>query len=216
MSRFVFPRWVDPLRAVVAALLLGAPVYAIGLAYYGFWPNTRVVGHQPKQPVPYSHALHVGQLGLDCRYCHTTVETAATAAIPPTQTCMNCHAQIKTESPKLAPIRASFASGEPVEWVRVHDLPDFVYFNHSAHVRRGVGCVECHGRIDQMEEVYQAKTLSMAYCIDCHRHPDARLRPVEAVTQMDWKPKGDAAETGREIRAAYKLEPSTDCDTCHR
>jgi len=121
------------------------------------------VGYQPVQPVPYSHALHVGQLGIDCRYCHNTVEVAAQAAIPPTQTCMNCHAKIRAQSPKLLPVRESYATGMPVHWMRVHDLPDFVYFNHSAHVRRGVSCVECHGRVDKMEVVYQQEPLSMGW-----------------------------------------------------
>lgn len=216
MSRYVFPKWLDPMRPVLAAGLAGAPVYLLALAYYGFWPTSRVTGHQPRQPVPYSHALHVGQLGIDCRYCHTSVEHAAAAMIPPTQTCMNCHQQIRGTSDKLAPVRESFSTGKPVPWVRVHDLPDFVYFNHSAHVRRGVGCVECHGRVDQMEEVRQEKTLSMAFCLDCHRNPDARLRPTDAITQMDWRPGGDPVAAGRQLRVAYKIEPSTDCDTCHR
>ena len=216
MSRFLFPKWFDRLRPLLAAISLGAPVYLIALGYYGFWPTTRVLGHQPVQPVPYSHALHAGQMGMDCRYCHNTVESAAFAAIPPTQTCMNCHKQVRGESPKLLPIRDSYATGKPVPWVKVHDLPDFVYFNHSAHVRRGVGCVECHGRVDQMPEVYQAKLLSMAFCIDCHRNPDARLRPPEFVTKMDWTPGEDAAVVGRRVREALHLNPSTDCSTCHR
>lgn len=216
MSGNIFPKWVDTIRPVVGAVLLGAPVYVLSLVYFGFWPTTRVVGHMPKQPVPYSHAVHAGQLGMDCRYCHTTVEQAGFAAIPPTQTCMGCHKQVRAESPKLLPVRESYGSGNPVPWVKVHDLPDFVYFNHSAHVTRGVGCVECHGRVDQMEEVYQAKPLSMAFCLECHRNPDARLRPPEFVTKMDWTPPGDPAETGRQVRKALQINPSTDCDTCHR
>jgi len=216
MSRFLFPKWVDRMRPLLAALSLGAPVYLIALGYYGLWPTTRVLGHMPTQPVPYSHALHAGEMGMDCRYCHNTVEVAAAAAIPPTQTCMNCHKQVRAESPKLVPVRTSYATGNPVPWVKVHDLPDFVYFNHSAHVRRGVGCVECHGRVDQMATVYQAKLLSMAFCIDCHRNPDARLRPPEFVTKMDWTPGEDAAVVGRRVREELKLNPSTDCSTCHR
>ncbi len=151
------------------------------------------VGYAPEQPVPYSHALHAGQLGIDCRYCHNTVETAAHAAVPPTQTCMNCHAAIRKESEKLIPVRASYATGMPIPWVRVHDLPDYVYFNHSAHVRRGVGCVSCHGRVDTMEVVYQAEPLSMGWCLDCHRNPERHLRPVEFVTEHGLGARGGPA-----------------------
>jgi len=186
------------------------------LFIYGFSPQTRDVGYQPVQPVPYSHALHAGELGMDCRYCHSTVERSAKASIPATEVCMNCHASIRTKSEKLTPIRESFATGEPVHWVRVHDLPDFVYFNHSAHVHAGVGCVECHGRVDKMERVYQAKPLSMAWCLDCHRHPDAHLRPAEFETRMDWKPEEDPAVLGHRLRVEHNINPSTDCWTCHR
>ena len=134
---------------------------------------------QPVQPVPYSHALHAGKLGIDCRYCHTTVEKANFAAIPPTETCMNCHTNIRTQSEALEPIRESWATGKPVEWIKIHDLPHYVYFSHQAHVTHGVGCIECHGRIDQMERVYQAKPLSMGWCLECHRDPGPHLRPEE-------------------------------------
>ncbi len=217
-NTFVFPRWVDEARPVFAGIALGVPVLLVFLVWYGGSPATTDVGYAPTQPVPYSHALHAGELGLDCRYCHTTVETSAHAAIPPTQTCMNCHTGIRTTSVKLRPVRESHASGMPIPWVRVHDLPDYVYFNHSAHVRRGVGCVECHDRIDKMEVVTQARKLSMGWCLDCHRHPDAHLRPPELVTQMDWQPPAgvDRAAYGRTIREQYKLAPSEDCSTCHR
>jgi hypothetical protein len=182
-------------------------------------PQATAVGYQPPQPVPYSHALHAGKLGIDCRYCHTTVEVAAHAAVPPTQTCMNCHAKIRAESPKLIPVRESYATGLPVPWVRVHDLPDYVYFNHSAHVRRGVGCVECHGRVDTMEVVTQVERLSMGWCLDCHRNPERHLRPPEVVTRMDWvapeAPEAPEVYGGR-LRQANNINPSTDCWTCHR
>jgi hypothetical protein len=215
---FVFPSWVDDLKPLVAAAGLALPVMVVVLVWYGGSPATTDVGYAPAQPVPYSHALHAGELGIDCRYCHTTVEIAAHAAIPPTQTCMNCHTNIRGTSAKLLPVRESNATGMPVPWVRVHDLPDYVYFNHSAHVRRGVGCVECHDRVDKMEVVYQAKKLSMGWCLDCHRHPDAHLRPPELVTQMDWEPPTgtDRAAYGRTIREKYRLKPSEDCSTCHR
>lgn len=214
--RFLFPEWTNALRPWLAVGLLGLPVYLVVLVWLGGSPKTTDVGYAPLQPVPYSHALHVRQLGIDCRYCHNTVETAAKAAIPPTQTCMNCHAKVRAESPKLLPVRESFATGMPVPWVRVHDLPDYVYFNHSAHVSRGVGCVSCHGRVDAMEVVSQVAPLSMGWCLDCHRNPDAHLRPPEQATSMTWTPPGEPHEFGRQLRAAARINPSTDCWTCHR
>jgi len=147
---------------------------AVGGVWYFGSPSYTDVGYAPVQPVPYSHELHVGELGIDCRYCHVSVETSPVANIPPTQTCMNCHTAIRPESTKLEPIRQSNRTGMPVDWIRVHDLPDYVYFNHSAHVRRGVSCVECHGRIDRMEEVYQDQPLSMGWCLDCHREKEVQ------------------------------------------
>jgi len=193
-----------------------APVYVVGLLYYGGSPQTGRVGYSPTQPVPFSHALHAGQLGLDCRYCHTTVEKAATAAVPPTATCMNCHERIAPTSRKLLLVRESFASGAPIPWVRVHDLPDYVYFNHSAHVTRGVSCVSCHGRVDQMEQVVEVQPLTMAWCLECHRNPDSHLRPPEFATDLDWVPDEDAAAVGRRVRTQWNINPSTDCSTCHR
>src|SRR5450759_744553 len=142
-GRFVFPKEANLLRPVLGISLVAVPIYLGLLVWLGGSPKTFAVGYQPEQPVPYSHALHAGELGINCRYCHTSVETAAQAAIPPTQTCMNCHAKIRAGSEKLIPVRESFATGLPVAWVKVHDLPQYVYFNHSAHVTRGVGCVEC-------------------------------------------------------------------------
>jgi hypothetical protein len=218
MNLFVFPRWANKTRALAGMLLGGAPIYLTFLIWYGASPKTTDVGYEPAQPVPYSHALHAGQLGLDCRYCHNTVEQAAHAAIPPTDTCMNCHARIHTKSDKLALVRESHVSNNPVEWIKVHDLPDYVYFNHSAHVTRGVGCVTCHGRIDQMEEVYQHEPLSMGWCLDCHREPEKNLRPPEEVTNMAWAPPdgADPVAYGKMLRAKNNLNPPTDCSTCHR
>jgi hypothetical protein len=205
---FVFPPWVDRLWPVIGLAAGAVATWGVALLYYGGSPRTTDVGYQPVQPVPYSHALHAGELGLDCRYCHDTVERAAHAALPATEVCMNCHAAIAADSPLLAPVRASHATGMPVAWVRVHDLPDYVYFDHSAHVRRGVGCVECHGRVDRMEVVYQAEPLSMGWCLDCHRRPQGRLRPLDQIANMDWRPDGSTPE--RAVR------PSEDCSTCHR
>jgi hypothetical protein len=186
------------------------------LVWWGFSPKTTEIGFQPVQPIGYSHALHAGKLGLDCRYCHNTVERAAHAAIPPTETCMNCHGMVKTKSAKLAALREGWATDKPVDWVKVHDLPDYVYFNHSAHVTRGVGCAECHGRIDKMEVVSQENTLSMGWCLDCHRAPEAHLRPAELVTQMDYVPSRPQLEVGAELRKQNAINPPTDCSTCHR
>ncbi|MCA9728136.1 MAG: cytochrome c3 family protein [Candidatus Eisenbacteria bacterium] len=216
MSRFMFPKWLDALRPLLVLVLAGTPAYVLFLVYYGFWPTTRTQGYMPLQPVPYSHAVHVGKLGMDCRYCHTGVESSAAASIPPTATCMNCHTAIWPDSPKLQPVRDSYATGEPVQWIRVHDLPDFVYFNHSAHVTRGIGCVSCHGRIDKMDEVYQEAPISMAWCLDCHRNPEKNLRPVEFVTSMDWVPNEDQLTLGARLAEANNIHPSTDCSTCHR
>jgi hypothetical protein len=216
MKLFVFPRWANKTRQIAGVVLGIAPLYLIGLVWYGFSPKTTDVGFQPKQPVPYSHALHAGELGMDCRYCHNTVEEAGHAAIPPTQTCMNCHTTIWTKSPRLLPVRESSATNKPVEWIKVHDLPDFVYFNHSAHVVRGVGCVSCHGRVDQMVEVYQHAPLSMSWCLQCHRAPEPNLRPPEEVTNMTWTPPGDPVAYGKMLREKNNIAPPTDCSTCHR
>jgi len=213
---FTFPKWTWVLRPAIAVAAVGGLVYASVLVTLGFSPQATDVGYMPIQPVPYSHALHVGQLGLDCRYCHTGVEVAAAAAIPPTQTCMNCHSKVRANSEKLIPIRESYATGMPVPWIRVHDLPDYVYFNHSAHVRRGVGCVSCHGRIDTMEVVFQAKELSMGWCLDCHRNPERHLRPVEFVTQLDWVPEEDQLVLGARLRELNNIDPKETCNTCHR
>jgi hypothetical protein len=197
-------------------LLVLTPAYLLGVLYYGGSPQTLNVGYSPEQPVPFSHALHAGELGMDCRYCHNTVEHAAHAAVPPTATCMNCHERIAPESNKLLPVRESYATGQPVPWVRVHDLPDYVYFDHSAHVARGVSCVSCHGRIDKMEKVSQVETLSMGWCLECHRNPEPHLRPVDRVTDLDWMPGEDPEIVGKRLREQYNINPSTDCSTCHR
>jgi hypothetical protein len=213
---FTFPKWTWVLRPGIALAAVGGLVYASVLVYFGFSPLATDVGFMPTQPVPYSHALHVGQLGMDCRYCHTGVEVAAAATIPPTQTCMNCHSKVRANSEKLIPIRESYATGMPVPWIRVHDLPDYVYFDHSAHVRRGIGCVSCHGRIDTMEVVFQAKELSMGWCLECHRSPEQHLRPLEFVTQLDWVAQEDQFVLGSRLRATWNINPPTDCYTCHR
>lgn len=216
MSGNIFPRWTNTVRDLSGLAVVGGAVYATVLVWFGFSPKTTDVGYQPEQPVPYSHALHVGQLGLDCRYCHTTVEVTGHAAIPPTATCMNCHTALQNTSPKLAPLRDAHAKGEPLAWRKVHDLPDYAFFNHSAHVNAGVGCVECHGRVDKMEVVEQVQPLSMGWCLQCHRDPAPRLRPVDQVTNMDWKPGEDPAALGKRLMEQNNIHPRTDCSTCHR
>ncbi|MBK9071219.1 MAG: cytochrome c3 family protein [Myxococcales bacterium] len=213
MSRFIFPEWTETFKKWVRILVLGAPVYLVALVAYGVTPEAIRIGYMPEQPVPYSHALHAGELGLDCRYCHNTVDKSAKASVPPAATCMNCHNSVRKDSPKLTAIRTAFATGEPVAWVRVHDVPDYAYFNHSAHVTRGVGCETCHGRVDQMVEVYQAKALTMAWCLDCHRNPEPNLRKPENVTLMGYTPApGESAM----VRSQLNINPPQNCSTCHR
>ena len=212
----LFPRWTNRL-ALIGALV--APAFG-GLALVGVWyygsPRYTDVGYRPHQPVAYSHRLHVGELGLDCRYCHSSVESSPVANVPPTQVCMNCHQIVKNDSALLAPIRESSQTGRPMRWIRVHNLPDYAYFDHSVHVRAGVGCASCHGRVDQMEEVMQVEPLSMSWCLDCHRQPQDHLRPASEVTNMDWFPAENQAESAREIIAEKQLEPPVDCSGCHR
>jgi formate-dependent nitrite reductase cytochrome c552 subunit len=217
MSRFLFPRWSNLLLPTIIVAALTIPLYAVFFVAYGFSPKTLEVGYQPKQPVPFSHALHAGELGMDCRYCHTSVEKAAHASVPPTQTCMNCHTQIRPQSPKLANVRESYETGLPVEWTRIHKLPDFAYFDHSAHVNRGIGCVSCHGRIDNMEVVYQKSPLSMGWCLECHRNPEINLRPTSEITNLAFDSATDLTEADREaLKKKYHISPSEDCSTCHR
>ncbi len=166
-----------------------------------------------EQPVPFSHKHHTTELGIDCRYCHTTVERAGFAGIPPTQTCMNCHKQIWTEAPVLEPVRASWRTGESLEWTRAHDLPDFVYFNHSIHVAKGVGCTTCHGDVGSMNLTWQDATLHMEWCLDCHRNPAPNLRPRDRIFDLDWQP--DPA-LGEKLVEEYNVNPRVDCTTCHR
>lgn len=215
-QHFYFPPWADTLgRLLTAAAVIGG-VYYIALIAYATSPLSMDAGYQPPQPVEYSHKVHAGDMGIDCRYCHNTVEIAAHAAVPPTQTCINCHSMILKESEKMIPVNQSYSSGMPVQWVRVHDLPDYAYFDHSAHVSRGVSCVSCHDRIDRMEVVYQAESLRMGWCLECHRNPELHLRPVEHVTDLGWQPMGSQIESGLRVKELYNIDPPTDCSTCHR
>ena len=172
-----------------------------------------------RQPIQFSHERHVAGNGIDCRYCHTSVETSAFAGIPPTKTCMNCHSQIWTNAPILEPVRASFRDNTPLNWTRVHDLPDFVYFNHSIHVAKGVGCATCHGPVDRMPLMYQENSLQMSWCINCHRNPAPNLRPRDQVTNMTWERPANDPDLGQRLMKEYKIADVmqlTSCSTCHR
>ena len=168
------------------------------------------------QPVQFSHKHHVGDDGIDCRYCHTTVETAASAGIPPTKTCMNCHSQLFATEPILEPVRASFRDDKPLHWIRVHDLPDFVYFNHSIHVKKGMGCETCHGRVDQMPLMQQVNTLQMEWCLNCHRNPENYVRPRSEITTMGYRPPVPQSVIGPQLVKEYGINSLTSCSTCHR
>jgi hypothetical protein len=167
--------------------------------------------------VKYSHNLHVDKLGLDCRYCHSSVEYSSHANVPPTQTCMNCHTLIGTDNEKLLPVRESYASGMPIEWVRVHKLADYCYFEHSLHLRAGIGCQSCHGNVADMEVVSQRKPLSMSWCIDCHRDPRMEIRRPEEITNTRWTPPADQLEYAQQRIEELAINPPvTDCSGCHR
>lgn len=224
---FIFPNWTNRLLAAVGAGALIGAGYVGTIVFAAMHPTTHHIGYQPTQPVPFSHKLHAGKLKLDCRYCHNTVDRAGHAAIPPTGTCNNCHSgkdasgkteyvAVQSESKNLAKVRESVATGNPVEWIKVHNLPDYVYFNHSAHVNSGVSCVSCHGRVDRMEKVEQVKTLSMAFCLDCHRNPEPHLRPLDKITDLSWVPDEDPEVVGAKIREELNVHPKVNCSTCHR
>jgi hypothetical protein len=219
-------------RTIAAKALLGlmllTMLITIGVTYYATPKYTRV-GYAPIQPIAFSHELHVGQLGMDCRYCHTHVEESAIANIPTTDTCLTCHAadraNILPDSPLLAPLREAQQTGQPIDWIKVHRLPDFQYFDHAVHVARGVSCISCHGQVEQMEVVRHVEPMSMAWCLDCHRNPEPHLRPAEEVTNMWWDPERDpilrsqgrtAGEWARDVRAHAGINPPTTCTGCHR
>ena len=171
------------------------------------------------QPVPFSHEHHVRGLGIYCRYCHTSVEKSSFAGIPSVKTCMTCHSQIWSNAAMLEPVRESFRGGSPIEWTRVHDLPDYVYFNHSIHVNKGIGCASCHGRVDRMPITWQVETLHMRWCLECHRAPEKYLRPRKEVFNMDYEPPAEQAKLGEKLKKEYRILPvrqMTDCVTCHR
>jgi hypothetical protein len=199
---------------LLAALWVTAEITRSG------WNTGQYIERQ--QPIQFSHKHHVGDDGIDCRYCHTTVETSASAGIPSTQICMNCHKQIWADSPYLKPVRDSFRDGKPLEWIRVHDLPDFAYFNHSIHIAKGVGCSTCHGRIDQMPVVSQTNSLQMEWCLECHRAPEKFIRPKNEIFNMAWRERNGSKEEvalGKQWKQEYHIQGAdvlTSCSTCHR
>ncbi len=204
--------------------IFGAAFFAVGLVgvVYGIFCSSYVTGqYEPvNQPIQFSHEHHVNALGLDCRYCHTSVETSSFAGLPPTETCMTCHSQIWRDSPMLAPVRESLAKNEPIRWNKVHDVPDYAYFNHSIHVAKGVGCASCHGRVDRMPLVWKDQPLTMDWCLGCHRAPEKHLRPRDEIFNLSWNAGGDGAQTalGRELvsKNHIPVHRLSDCSTCHR
>jgi hypothetical protein len=219
----IFPKWTNQLPFLIATglVLVGGAVTA-GVTYY-FTPKYSRVGYEPIQPVPFSHAVHAAQLGIDCRYCHSTVEKSWFSNIPSASTCMNCHNQVLKDDPRLALVRESATNNVPIDWVQIHRTPGYVYFNHSVHVRRGISCVECHGRVDQMDEVRHAESLTMAFCLKCHRDPAAFIRPENKVTDLGWQWSTNAgvaaqmqATNGIRFVHDWRVQALENCSACHR
>lgn len=240
----LFPKWTNKLPALLALGVAATGLFVVSAINFWFSPRHTDVGYQPYQPIAYSHKLHAGTLGLDCRYCHRMVETGPAATIPDSDTCMGCHAQVKTagggkDSPALAPLRAAYGNGrgdygnrkledgvhwepKPLAWVKVHLLPDYAYFSHAVHLKANVGCTSCHGRVDQMEIVRQVEPLSMGWCLECHRDPTPHIRPAGvAPTQMDWAATAESIAAAKQKLewqgdARPELNPPTHCSACHR
>lgn len=219
----VFPKWTNrlPGRIIIGAIVLGTTITA-GCWYY-LTPAYSRVGYQPVQPVAFSHNTHAGQLGIDCRYCHHDVEKSWYSNVPAASTCMNCHNQVLKDDPRLALVRESAARGKTIAWVQIHKTPDYVYFNHSVHVNRGISCVKCHGRLDKLDEVRQEKSFTMSFCLDCHRRPDLNIRPTDKVTDLGWNwsndPKKDAEmqkNNGAQLVKQMHVQSLESCSTCHR
>ena len=214
----IFPKSANrlPLQILIYLCVLGG-IATAGVTYY-MTPKYTRVGYAPVQPVPYSHALHVGQLGLDCRYCHSNVDKSGYANLPTAQTCMNCHNAVKKDSPLLEVVRNSYETGDPVPWVKVHELPDFAYFNHAVHVNRGVSCVECHGKVNEMEVVTHTQPLSMSFCLECHRDPASRVRQPEDIYDLNSPTIAATAglEAGEKFVHDWNIKPPQSCTGCHR
>ena len=219
MAQIFSPRSNVQAKVIIVATIV--LVCAGGWLTSAVWwsPYTTYVNVPLDQPVPFSHQHHVAGLGIDCRYCHTAVETSSFAGIPATETCMTCHSQLWTEAPLLAPVRASLTTNTSLKWTRVYDLPDFAYFDHSIHVTKGIGCSNCHGRVDQMPITWKTQTLYMNWCLECHRAPENYLRPQNEIYNMAWHPNKDQTALGRQLVAQNHIDTSgrlTNCSTCHR
>lgn len=208
--------WLRLFLVTGISLAAGSIVFAVGLARSDWITSANM--HPPVQPVPFSHRHHAGELGIDCRYCHSSVAESPRAGLPPTHTCMTCHSQVWTGAPMLAPVRASLADNKPLNWQRVAVLPEYVFFRHDIHISKGVGCVECHGRVDRMALTFRAKPLTMQFCLDCHRDPAPHLRPKDQITNMAWQLTGDRVALGHALMRDYGIEPErlTHCYVCHR
>ncbi len=243
MANF-FPRWTNLLPLKIAVCLIFVVLGLTAAFSYYATPKAQRVGYQPDQPIAYDHDLHANQLGIDCRYCHSSVDKSASAGIPTANTCWNCHQHVQKENPKLEPLRRAADKnyekydGKPIKWVRIHKMPDYAYFDHSAHVNRGVSCKSCHGDVHKMRKVHHAESLSMAFCLDCHREPEKHLRPLEEVYNLDYdvvdylkkKPElakeigyvdGDSAseaqaKLGERLKENWDIHPKESCTTCHR
>jgi hypothetical protein len=212
-----FPRSANTFARMTIFAIVLALALLLWLSYLVVRSPYEMMQNVPReQPVPFSHKHHVGDDGIDCRYCHTTVETSSFANIPATKICMNCHSQLFATSPMLEPVRESYRTGKSIEWTRVNDLPDFVFFNHSVHVQHGIGCDTCHGRVDKMPLMWQAQPLTMEWCLNCHRHPDEYVRPKDQVFNMEYAYPPDQIAVGRKLVAEYHIQSLTSCSICHR
>jgi len=226
----LFPKWTNKVPAFLALGAGTAGLFVVLVVSFWFSPKHTDVGYQPWQPIPYSHKLHAGSLGIDCRYCHRTVEEGAAASVPDADTCFGCHQNVKKDSEKLEPLRALFTPpsdgaehhAEPIEWTKVHLLPDYAYFNHSVHITANIGCKSCHGRVDQMEVVRQVEALSMGWCLECHRDPTPHIRPLDvSVTNMNWDPTDESMAAAKKLTewngdVPPQLNPPIHCSACHR
>ena len=212
---FLFPKWTNGVPLILALSAVIGLCTVVFVFWYWFSPKNFNIGFAPEQPIEYSHELHAGQLGIDCRYCHVNVDKGPAATLPSTEICMNCHSVVKTNSKEILKIRESFSEGKKIEWEQIHRLPGYSYFDHSQHVNSGVSCVSCHGRVDLMERVYQVEPLSMGWCLECHRNPAKNIRPKKYVTDLSWKTE-NPEQLGKELIKKYHINPREDCSACHR